>query len=207
MFGMLDYRAHKLHRLLSLPIVISARIAFFIAVAIGIWIAVQFDYGFLIRFVIAYVSMELIAMLFGLVYFLVMWIFSTVFFWTVDVIPARGAHQEEARTVVQQGPVYWLGLKLEREIQEWTREDTREFVSAMNWRARIFFDAGKRFEARLGRMQKNYHRTGIQPGELSQSEVAAVAGDQPGWFEKIMVNFFNSVMGACIIVVALANIK
>jgi hypothetical protein len=39
--------------------------------------------------------------------------------------------------------------------------------------------------------------------------VAEIAGDQPGWVEKAIVvpHFFNSVMGACIIVVALANIK
>jgi len=89
MFGMLDYRAHKLYRLLSFPIVICGRIAFLIAVAIGIWIAVQYDYGFLVRFAIAYVSMEIIAGLLGLLYALVIWIFSAIFFWIVDVVPWR----------------------------------------------------------------------------------------------------------------------
>jgi hypothetical protein len=209
MFGMLDYRAHKLYRLLSLPIVLSAKLAFFIAVAIGIWIAVQYDYGFLARFAIAYVSMELIAGLFMLLYALVMWTFSSIFFWMVDVVPARGANEDEARSIVKQGRIVWLGLKLDREIESWTREDTRDFVSALNWRAKLFFDARRRFEGRLGRLQKYYHRTGLQPGELPSGEIAAIAGDPPSWIEKAVVipHFFNSMMGACIIIVALANMK
>lgn len=209
MFGMLDYRAHKLYRLLSLPIVLCGKIAFYIAVALGIWIAFQFDYGFLARVAIAYVSMEIIAGLFGLLYWVVVWIFSTLFFWIVDVIPARGADDEEAREIVKKGRVVWLSLKLERDIQNWTREDTRGFVSALNWRARLLFDAGRRFEARLARLKRYFHETGRSPGELSQSKIAEIAGDQPGWFEKMIVvpHFFNSLIGACIIAVAVANIK
>lgn len=206
---MLDYRAHKLYRLLSFPILICGRIAFLIAVAIGIWIAAQYDYGFLVRFAIAYVSMEIIAGLLGLLYALVVWIFSAIFFWIVDVVPARGSNDEEAREIVKKGRLVWLGLKLEREIENWTTDDTRAFVSALNWRARWFFDAGRRFEERLSRLWHHYDETGLQPADLSQSEVEKIAGDQPGWFEKMIVvpHFFNSLIGASIIIVALANIK
>jgi hypothetical protein len=209
MFGMLDYRAHKLYRLLSLPIVICGKLASLLAVVLGIVIAMQFAYGFLARFAIAYVSMEIIAGLFGLLYAFVMWIFSAIFFWMVDVIPARGTDEEEARTIVKQGRLVWLGHKLEREIQNWTPEDTRGFVSALNWRARLLFDARKRFEGRLARLQQHYHRTGLQPGEIPRAEVEQIVGDQPGWFEKAIVvqHFFNSVIGACIIAVTLANMK
>jgi hypothetical protein len=209
MFGMLDYRAHKLYQLLSLPILLSARLAFFIAIAIGIWIAVQYDYGLLVRFGIAYVTMELIAGIFMLLYYLVMWIYSGIFFWLVDIIPSRGENEEEAREIVKKGRVIWLAKKLSQEIENWTYEDTRSFVSALNWRARLFFDARRRFEERLGRLQKYYHRTGVQPGELPQSELAAIAGDQPSWIEKAIVipHFFNSLIGACLIILVLANIK
>jgi len=120
-----------------------------------------------------------------------------------------GANDEEAREVVKQGRVYWLSLKLGREIQNWTSDDTRAFVSALNWRARWFFDAGRRFEARLSRLWQYYEETGVQAEELSQREIAEIAGDQPGWFEKMIVlpHFFNSLVGASIIIVALANIK
>jgi hypothetical protein len=206
MFGMLDYRAHKLYRLLSFPIVICGRIAFLIAVAIAIWIAVQFDYWFLARFAIAYVSMEIIASLFALLYWLTVWIFNAIFFWVIDVVPSKGANADEAREIVKKGRVVWLALKLEREIQNWTYDDTLAFVSALNWRARWFFDARRRFEKRLSRLWDYHDETGIQPGELSQSEVQEIAGDQPGWFEIMVVHphFFNSLIGAAIILVALA---
>ncbi|MGY4509321.1 hypothetical protein [Bradyrhizobium sp. USDA 3650] len=56
MFGMLDYRAHKLFRLLSFPLIVCGRLTFFVVVAIAIIVAQQTGYSLLVKIVLAYVT-------------------------------------------------------------------------------------------------------------------------------------------------------
>src|SRR5579872_3153486 len=63
MFGMLDYRAHKLMWLLWLPIRLLIRIVFFVNIAASVLIAQSTNYPILVRIVIAYVAFEGIGML------------------------------------------------------------------------------------------------------------------------------------------------
>jgi hypothetical protein len=104
MFGMLDYRAHKLFRFLRFPFVILGQLLRFVYIAVAIIIAQKTTYGTLLRIIIAYLSFEVMALL-GLwfIWTPLYWAFKRVFFWLVDVVPAHGANDQEARSIVQDG--------------------------------------------------------------------------------------------------------
>jgi hypothetical protein len=122
------------------------------------------------------------------------------------VIPARGANEEEAKNIVVHGRVVWLGKKLDNEIENWTYKDTDDFVSALNWCARIWFNAREKFEKRLAILQQVYEDTGRQPGSFPPKEIEKLLGHlNPGWFEKAIVHqqFFNSIVGGSIIIIAI----
>lgn len=209
MFGMLDYRAHKLFRVLGFPLIVCGKLAFFVVVAIAIFIAQQTDYSLLVKILLAYVTMEAIAFVTAGVWFLVMWIFQTTFFWIVDVIPSKGLDEEEAREVVKKGRFVWLARKFAWDIDGWNRDDTLAFVSALNWRARLLFDARGRFERRVSRMKRHFDETGLQPGALKSDEIDELVGEKSSWFETAIVHpyYFNSILGACIIGVTLAALR
>jgi hypothetical protein len=58
MFGMLDYRAHKLFWLIGLPFRITWRLLWFVIVALAVLIGRWTEYPPLAQIVIAYVAME-----------------------------------------------------------------------------------------------------------------------------------------------------
>jgi hypothetical protein len=207
MFGMLDYRAHKLFWLVTFPFRLIARLAFFVIVVIAILIARWTEYSPLIQIVVAYVTMEAIAMVFVALWaLLVSWPIQKIFFWLVDVMPSRGENDEEAKEVVCKGQIIWLSKKLSFDIDNWTFEDTDNFVSCLHWRARIFFNARENFVKRLSVLQRLYDETGKQPGSFPQVEIEKILKPlNPGWFETAIVNphFFNSIMGATIIVLVI----
>jgi hypothetical protein len=197
MFGTLDYRAHKLFRLLSFPLIVCGKLAFFVVVAIVIFAAQQTDYSLLVKILLAYVTMEAIALVTAGMWFLVMWIFQAMFFWIVDVMPSKGLDEEEAREVVKKGRFVWLARKFAWDIGGWNGDDTRAFVSALNWRARLLFDARGRFERRVRRMKQYFDETGLQPGALRPDEIDELVGEKSSWFETAVVHpyYFNSILG------------
>ena len=91
-------------------------------------------------------------------------------------------------------------------IDEWTYEDTKAFVSLMNWRARLFFNQREKFENQIAVLQGLYDDTGQQPSEFGGKELAKLLKPyQPSWFQTAIVHpqFFNSIIGAIIIIVAI----
>jgi hypothetical protein len=206
-FGMLDYRAHKLFWLLMLPFRLLAKLMFFVFIGLAIAIAEWTKFGVPIKMVVGYAAFEGMGII-----FLPLWVglvllpIKTVFFWLIDVIPARGEDEEEAREVVENGRVFWLSKKLSNDIQNWTYKDTRDFVSAMNWRARLLFNAREQFDKRIAILQQVYEETGRQPGSFTQAEIKKMMGSlNAGWFETAIVNqhFFNSIVGGSIIILAI----
>ena len=161
MFGMLDYRAHKLYWLLTLPFRIVCRLVFFAFIAIAIIIAQWTDNSPLVQIVIACVAMEGMAFIFGLLWlFLVTLPIEKIFLWTVDVVPSHGEDHEEAKEIVRKGPIVWLTKKLMNHIDQWTYEDTDAFVSCMNWRARLLFNERERFKKRVAVLEQVHYDTG-----------------------------------------------
>jgi hypothetical protein len=202
LFGMLDYRAHKLFWLLTLPLRLVGWLLIFVSIGAGIAIAQWTEYPTLLKIIIGYVACEGISLVLSLLYMLLLWVVQTAFFWIIDVVPAKGADEEEARQIVLHGRIIWLAKKFNTDVENWTPEDTRGFVSAMNWRARRFFNTRERFETRIERFQEYYYETGRQPGVLTKDEMNKLIGDlEAGWFETAIVNnyFFYSILKALIV--------
>jgi hypothetical protein len=141
MFGMLDYRAHKLFWLVMAPFRVISLLTLWGIVFVAISIALSTAYSPLAQIVIAYVLMELIALLAFGVFLIFEATVSKVFFWLVDVVPSKGEDFDEAREIVKSGLLLWLGKKWRTDIENWTHQDARDLVSPLNWRARWLFGA------------------------------------------------------------------
>jgi hypothetical protein len=104
MFGMLDYRAHKLYWLISLPFRLVARIIYFAAIFAGVAIAQLTSFSIPIKIVIAYVSMEAIGIAVYLIVSLgLSSVLNRLFFFLVDVVPAHGTNADEAKAIALMG--------------------------------------------------------------------------------------------------------
>lgn len=66
MFGMLDYRAYKLRQLIWFPFMVTAKVLFFVTLAISILIAHLTPYNTFVRILIAYVVFEAMLLLAGI---------------------------------------------------------------------------------------------------------------------------------------------
>jgi hypothetical protein len=205
MFGMLDYRAHKLFWLLTLPFRLAWQLLFIAIVVAAILIARWTEYIPLIQIIVGLVAMWAMSLVFGLLWlFLVTLPVEKIFFWMVDVIPSRGEDMEEAKEVVRKGPIIWLTKKLLNHIDSWTYEDTAAWVSCMNWRARLFFNEKEKFAKRLEVLEQVYDETGQQPASLPQAELDKLLKPyKPGWLQVGVVSFPNDIMGAAIIIIAI----
>jgi hypothetical protein len=211
MFGMLDYRAHKLYWLISLPFRLIARIIFFATILVGIVITQATTFSIPIKIVIAYASVEAI----GLVVLLtIVWgmtsVLNRIFFFLVDVVvPAHGDNVQEAKAIALTGRYFELNKKFETDIENWTYEDTNEFVSSANWRQRLFFPLKDRLSRLVPELQRIYYETGTQPGDLGGYKIAAIRESLPGgkisWFEKAIANTqtFNALVAFAIVAAVL----
>lgn len=212
MFGMLDYRAHKLYWLIMLPFTIIAKLGFFVVVFAAILIAQQITSVVLFKIILAYIIMEAIS----LIVYLPLWLLISgtikkFFFWLVDVVPSYGANDAEAEVVVLQGgKLFKLNKKFESEIENWNFDDTDAYVKLIfNWRARLFFKAKDRFDRVVPKLQQIQEETGEQPGIVGQKRIEeireSVEGGHVTWVEKAITNqsFFNSILGFVIIVISM----
>jgi hypothetical protein len=210
MFGMLDYRAHKLFRLLWWPFSVVAKLLFFVYIVVAILIAQSTGYNVLLKIVIAYVAFEAIGLLMSLIWLIVYWAFKRAFFWLIDIVPAHGANATEARAIVEGGRATELDLKFEQDIGNWTPEDTGEFVSLMNWRSRLFFSdqMRRRMNLTVDHLRIIYDMTGQHPTTHSIREAREkVPGGKVPWLEYVIVspNLFNAIVGLTIIVVVIGH--
>jgi len=204
MFGMLDYRAYKLFWLIGLPFRIAVRLVFFITIAIAIIIGNWTGYPPLARIVIAYVTFEALFLIVTFLWmFLIAMPLEKVLFWIIDVIPSRGANQEEAREVVRHGPVAWLGKKFMNDIENWSIEDTEEFAKQLNWRSRLLFKGREKVWKRADVLREAYWQTGKQPAELGNAEMNKLLKPyKDNWLETVIISphGFNSILAASIII-------
>jgi hypothetical protein len=205
-FGMLDYRAHKLFFLLALPLWLVSKMSYYLCIALGILIAQYTSYNFWIKVVIAYGCTELSAAVALAVWWAINHLAQKIFFWVVDVIPSKGENDEEAKEIVRRGRIIWLSKKFASDIQDWNYEDTAAFASVLNWRSKLFFNSKERVKQRVLIFQRHWEETGKQPGDLTPSEIKGLTGHlEGGWFEKLIVNqyYFNSLVSIIIILITL----
>lgn len=209
MFGMLDYRAHKLYRLITFPFYFISWIIFFSAIAVGIMVARSTEFSWWAKIIIAYLVFELALFIGNLLFKCLMWLFNRAFFWTVDVIPSEGSDNEEARAIVLSGELPLLMKKLGLKIEDWTEEDTAKLASYAPWRSRLFFrkNIKERFHARVRFMQQYYEETGVRVGELPRSKNDELLKPyKDPWYESLLANaqIVNSLV-ASVFILMFAN--
>ncbi|SRR6266566_1299764 len=101
-FGMLDFRAHKLFWLICLPFRAIAKISFYAVVLLAIVIAESTSYSAIAKIAMAYLVMEGIALALSLVVWKgLFWAIKSTFFWLVDVVSfTRSQYRRGARNCV-----------------------------------------------------------------------------------------------------------
>ena len=123
MFGMLDYRAHKLYWLLSLPIFVPITLLTLFGLPFAIY-AIGFNYGSE-RIWQAAISIGAILpadLAWTLVVLLIAKVFDGAFYFLIDVEPVGGRTTEEAKVVVKGGDAALHALALEKPAETWTDE-------------------------------------------------------------------------------------
>ena len=209
MFGMLDYRAYKLLWLICFPLRVAVWIAAWASIVIAILISSSLSYGLMVRVVIAYAIWEGLAIVILILRSTIFWFIKKGFFWLVDVIPAKAENVAEAKEMIVGGPVTWLAKKFLTDIGNWDDEDTNQFASLMNWRARLFFSSNERVRERILRFQELYEMTGKQPDDLTEKERQKVTADlEYSWFEKAIINphVFGALLRLLIISIAIISL-
>src|SRR5262245_6396364 len=104
------------------------------------------------------------------------------------------------------GPISWLSKKLMTDIGNWTEDDTEQFTSIPNWRARLFFHSTERLRKRVRRFKEMYETTGKQPDDLTEQERQKMTADLDfSWFEKAIINpiAFGAIVRIIIISIAI----
>jgi hypothetical protein len=177
MFGMLDYRAHKLLFLLCFPIQVCNWLTYVASIGISIIIANSTGYNVIIKIIIGYVLFEAIGMVLLAFWSLVYWFVKKIFFWIVDVVPSHGENPEEARAVVLMGPTFRLAKKASCDIGNITLDEMTELSRRTSsvW-GRFVFKAHHRGGNRLMALWRNYENTGKQPVDLKPAETKTVVG-------------------------------
>jgi hypothetical protein len=209
MFGMLDYRAHKLLWLLIWPFTTVQLVASYaLLVAVAIYVRVEFvTYHPLLQIVGAWVAAQFAMSVLALLFFLVVSLVKKLFFWTIDVVPAHGEDADEARQVVLMGPIYALNKKLDWHIDTWTNKDSEALIACLNWRARWFFPVKQRAGRLIEELQKVRWDQGKQPGQVPPKTMDDLRNKigKPSWFEIAMTNpyFFHGILGLAVIVVVI----
>jgi hypothetical protein len=214
MFGMLDYRAHKLLQLLWLPFAILAKLSSFVIIpAVAIIIAESTSYSTLVKIIIAYILLELIGIIaFQVIGALGIWISalsSGLLTWFRRMALTTRKHKPSRST----GSVLRWKKKFAHDIANWTPEDTYELLSLMNWRARLFF--GGKIRIRVQRtateLKRIFQESGKQPTEIGINGIEEIRKQVPGgnvsWFEHVIVTqyLFNSIVGITLIVFVICS--
>ena len=155
-------------------------------------------------------AFEALGLIVQIIFAIIGWIIQRIFFWTIDIVPHDGADAAEAKSVVTHGKIIRLAKKLSRDIEHWTYEDTDEFVTLFNWRARWFFNTVERYRIRVRILKRHFEETGRQPADLDAAEVKSLVGHlDVGWGEWLITTpyTFKSIVAAVTILVALVAIN
>jgi hypothetical protein len=139
MFGMLDYRAHKLYVLLfGVPLFLITWALIIGRPALAYLISYSYfesTIAEVLGAVALTVLLELVLIPVGLGLSKLVHFLFTLF---VDVIPANGRTEEEAKHVVWNGEKALLVLEMNKRPSEWSEKSVENFVS-LDWIQAIFF--------------------------------------------------------------------
>jgi hypothetical protein len=195
MFGMLDYRAHKLLWLICWPLAfVNLVLGYGAVVASAFYVRFELpSYHPLLRIVIAWVVAQLALLVLAILLAVCIFTVKRVFFWLIDIVPAHGADADDAKEVVLQGPSFALYKKLETSVDDWADKDTDALVHSMKTRTALF----------VHHLQKACWKEGKQPWQLPKTivdDVRKLAG-KPSWLAVTNPYIFHGALTLVVIAV------
>jgi len=209
-FGMLDYRAHKLFWLICFPFRFVAVVSSYAILLASIFIAHSTSYSVPVKILVAFASMLAINLLiFGVFWPIIFSCIRRLFFWFIDVVPAHGADDEEARTIVLRGPTsFRVTKKFDCEIENWTAEDTRALLKLLPWRVTMLFNPKERLELLVAELKRVHRETGKEPRDLGgKAKIAEIREKLPGghipWPEQIVTDELSCNLAISLVIIIL----
>jgi hypothetical protein len=216
MFGMLDYRASKLYRLLAFPLKLTSFLIEHVIVIISVVLTGYYTSAFInylanlassqknagvanflnnyevllfSHFAVGIVFYLIFSLIFGAIWLVaVARLFDKLFFYIIDVVLAEGRSYEQSMGVVKGGDIVRLLLKLQVP-ETWTDSDTNEFIRRHPIIVRILYgeDIRSRYD-RLIPILKKAKQDGL---DLSTENYALRQRIQPidaesSWQEKLI---------------------
>jgi hypothetical protein len=191
MFGMLDYRAHKLYIILfCIPLLIVHIFTIFGLPIINYAIGLQLFDERIFQIISSLVSACIVGIIWSFFIFgVVSKLFQFLFTLFVDVIPHDGRTKEEAQAVVWNGDKAILLLEGGKHPNKW-RENFEEEIAKLDWVQSLFFK--DRIIERLRRIKENFEfddeeaELAYNPYKLENFIIENNL--EPTWFEKFICN-------------------
>lgn len=155
MFGMLDYRAHKLYIILfSIPLLILLLFSMFGLPTINYMIGLKLFDARIFQIISSLVSAFILEIIWtAFIMGVVSKLFQFLFTLFVDVIPHDGRTKEEAQAVVWGGDNAILILEMNKHPSKW-RENFGEEIAKIDWVQGLFFK--DRVIQRFLRIKENF---------------------------------------------------
>jgi hypothetical protein len=155
MFGMLDYRAHKLYIILfCIPLLIVHIFTIFGLPIINYAIGLQLFDERIFQIISSLVSACIVGIIWSFFIFgVVSKLFQFLFTLFVDVIPHDGRTKEEAQLVVWGGDKTILILEVDKHPSKW-RENFEEELAKIDWVQNLFFK--RKIIDRFLRVKENF---------------------------------------------------
>jgi len=189
MFGMLDYRAHKLYLILfGIPIIILKVITLlgigFIAYLVGF----SFAKIWIVKIILSVIILFIIELIWSGLLLIINKFFDFIFSFFVDVIPSGGRSKEEAKIVVYNGEKGITALLANNHPKEWTDDNVVEFAK-LDWVANLFYY--DKVHNRLVRIKEYYEENPeIVFNEWTLEEFLKSQNILMSWHEKVFSNHF-----------------
>ena len=194
MFGMLDYRAHKLYIILfGIPIFLLSLFSLFGLPFIYYAVGSYFADTYVMKIIMSLICLIFIELIWLVVVMFISKVFQFIFGLIVDVIPADGRTNEEAKLVVWSGDKAIFLLKFnQKKPKDWSDNDKEKLAGGF---FNYFFK--ENIIERIDRVREHYiDNPDINPDEFNTKAFLKENNLEIGIFERIVTDFFFS---ACVI--------
>jgi predicted membrane protein len=139
MFGMLDYRAHKIWILLGYPFILIGRVvSIFVMPFIAFAIAINYANEPFLQIIYSIFALLFIEIIWSIVFFLILWVIKNLILLFIDVMPADGRSKDEAMMVMMDGDAAITILEAAKPRPEYS-DDLIHRISSINIFHRVFY--------------------------------------------------------------------
>lgn len=188
MFGMLDYRAHKLYIILfGIPIFLIGLFSLFGLPFIYYAVGSYFADTYVMKIIMSLICLIFIELIWLAVVMFISKVFQFIFGLIVDVIPADGRTKEEAKLVVWSGDKAIFLLKFnKKKPKDWSDKDKEKLASGF---FNYFFK--ENIIERIDRVREHYiDNPDVNPDEFNTKAFLKENNLEIGIFEKIVTDVF-----------------